>query len=311
MRIVITGGAGFLGSHLCEFLLKKGHIVICIDNFITGTRENVAPFLNNPDFELIEQDVTKYIDIKGNIDWILHFASPASPVDYQKYPIQTLKVGALGTHNALGLARTKGAGFLLASSSEVYGDPACNPQPESYWGNVNPIGPRGVYDESKRFGEALTMAYCRYHKINTRIARIFNTYGERMRMNDGRVVPNFITQALKSQPLTIYGKGTQTRSFCYVSDLVNGIWNLMNTEIYEPVNLGNPQELTVLEFARLILKLTNSKSEITYHPLPVNDPKIRRPDIKLAKEKLGWQPKVSLEEGLKRTIKYFKTKIKI
>ena len=309
MRIVVTGGAGFLGSHLAEFLLKKGHKVICIDNFITGTRENISSILNNPNFKLIEQDVTKYIKIDAQVDWILHFASPASPIDYQLYPIQTLKVGALGTHNALGLAKAKGAKFFLASTSEVYGDPACNPQPEDYWGNVNSIGPRGVYDESKRFAEAITMAYHRYHNVDTRIARIFNTYGERMRLNDGRVVPNFIGQALKCEPLTVYGDGSQTRSFCYVSDLIEGIWRLMDTEFHDPVNLGNPHELTVLEFAKLILKLTGSESKFTYHPLPPNDPKVRRPDIRLAKAKLGWEPKVGLEDGLKRTIEYFKSKI--
>jgi len=309
MRIAVTGGAGFLGSHLCDFLLRKGHKVICIDNFITGTQDNIAPFLNNPDFKLIEQDVSKYIEIEDTIDWILHFASPASPIDYQMYPIQTLKVGALGTHNTLGLAKAKDAKFLLASSSEVYGDPICNPQPEEYWGNVNPIGPRGVYDEAKRFAEAMAMAYHRYHNINTRIARIFNTYGERMRMNDGRVVPNFITQALKGKNITVYGDGSQTRSFCYVADLIEGIWKLMNNEVYEPINIGNPRELTILEFANLVLKFTGSKSKITYKSLPVNDPKVRRPDIKLAKEKLGWKPNISLEEGLKKTIDYFKKKI--
>lgn len=309
MRSAVTGGAGFLGSHLCDFLLRKGHKVICIDNFITGTQDNIAPFLNNPDFKLIEQDVSKYIEIEDTIDWILHFASPASPIDYQMYPIQTLKVGALGTHNTLGLAKAKDAKFLLASSSEVYGDPICNPQPEEYWGNVNPIGPRGVYDEAKRFAEAMAMAYHRYHNINTRIARIFNTYGERMRMNDGRVVPNFITQALKGKNITVYGDGSQTRSFCYVADLIEGIWKLMNNEVYEPINIGNPRELTILEFANLVLKFTGSKSKITYKSLPVNDPKVRRPDIKLAKEKLGWKPNISLEEGLKKTIDYFKKKI--
>ena len=316
MRILITGGAGFLGSHLCEFLLSENHEVICMDNFITGTHDNIAAFSNNLKFKLIECDVTKYIKIDGKLDWILHFASPASPIDYTYYPIQTLKVGALGTHNALGLALAKGAGFLLASSSEVYGDPSCNPQPEEYWGNVNPIGPRGVYDEAKRFAEAITMAYNRYHKVNTRIARIFNTYGPRMRVDDGRVVPSFIIQALKEMALTIYGDGSQTRSFCYVNDLVQGIWKLMNTEIHEPVNLGNPQELTILEFANLILKITqarqpttDNRQSITYHPLPLNDPKVRRPDISLAREKLGWEPKVKLEQGLQHTIQYFKSKI--
>ncbi|MDI6839512.1 MAG: SDR family oxidoreductase [bacterium] len=306
MIIVVTGGAGFLGSHLCEFLLKLGHRVICIDNFITGTRENISHLLTNTDFKLIEQDVSKYIDIDGKLDWVLHFASPASPIDYQRYPIQTLKAGALGTHNTLGLAKSKGAKFLLASTSEVYGDPSCNPQPETYWGSVNPIGPRGVYDEAKRFAEAITMAYHRYHGVNCRIARIFNTYGERMRLNDGRVIPNFISQSLKGDNLTIYGDGTQTRSFCYVADMIDGIWRLMNTEIHEPVNLGNPVEFTVIELAKLFIKITGSKSKIVYLPLPEDDPKVRCPDIRLAKAKLGWLPKVSLEEGLKKAINYFK-----
>lgn len=309
MNIVVTGGAGFIGSHLCEFFLDKGHSVICIDNLITGTKENIKHSINNPNFEFINHDVSKYITLHSNVDWVLHFASPASPIDYQKYPIQTLKVGSLGTHNSLGFAKEKGAGFFLASTSEVYGDPLINPQTEDYWGNVNPIGPRGVYDEAKRFAEALTMAYHRYHNIDTRICRIFNTYGERMRINDGRVVPNLLTQAITGQDLTIYGNGLQTRSFCYISDLIDGIWKLMNAKIYNPVNLGNPKELTVLEFAEIVLKITGSKSKITYHPLPTDDPKVRRPDITIAKEKLGWEPKISLEQGLKRTIKYFKSKI--
>ncbi|MBI4723034.1 MAG: SDR family oxidoreductase [Candidatus Stahlbacteria bacterium] len=310
MKIVITGGAGFIGSHLCESLLSHNHNVICIDNFITGVKENIAPLLDNPGFKLIEQDVSKYIAIEGNIDWVLHFASPASPIDYQKYPIQTLKVGSLGTHNALGLAKAKGSCFLLASTSEVYGDPLCNPQPESYWGNVNPIGPRSVYDEAKRFAEAITFAYHRVHKIDTRIARIFNTYGERMRIDDGRVVPNFIAQALKDEPLTIYGNGKQTRSFCYIRDLIDGIWKLMNTNIKEPVNLGNPNEFTIIEFAELILKLTGTKSKIDYYPLPVDDPKIRQPDITRARQKLNWTPKIQLEQGIIPTIQYFKSKVK-
>ena len=309
MIIIVTGGAGFIGSHLCEFLLSKGHKVTCIDNFITGSRENISGFVAHPNFKLIEHNVSNYIEIDGPVDWVLHFASPASPVDYLRYPIQTLKVGALGTHNALGLTKAKGSKFLLASTSEVYGDPTCNPQPESYWGNVNPIGPRGVYDEAKRFAEAITMAYHRIHKIDTRIARIFNTYGERMRLEDGRVVPNFIPQALKGDYLTVYGDGSQTRSFCYIKDLIAGIWCLMNTAINEPVNLGNPNELSILGFAKLIIGLTGSKSSITYHPLPINDPKVRHPDITLAKEKLGWSPVVSLEDGLKATVEYFKTKI--
>lgn len=309
MNIVVTGGAGFIGSHLCEFFLDKGHKVICIDNLITGTKENIKHSINNPKFEFINHDVSKYITLHSNVDWVLHFASPASPIDYQKYPIQTLKVGSLGTHNSLGFAKEKGAGFFLASTSEVYGDPLINPQTEDYWGNVNPIGPRGVYDEAKRFAEALTMAYHRYHNIDTRICRIFNTYGERMRINDGRVVPNLLTQAITGQDLTIYGNGLQTRSFCYISDLIDGIWRSMSSKIHNPMNLGNPEELTVLEFAEIVLKITGSKSKITYHPLPTDDPKVRRPDITIAKEKLGWEPKISLEQGLKRTIKYFKSKI--
>lgn len=306
MNIVITGGAGFIGSHLCEFFLKNGHKVICIDNFITGSRDNIAKFSSNPKFKLMEQDVPKYIGVIESVNWVLHFASPASPIDYARYPIQTLKVGALGTHNSLGLAKSKGAGFLLASTSEVYGDPECNPQPESYWGNVNPIGPRGVYDEAKRYGEAMVMAYHRVHKLNTRIARIFNTYGERMRIEDGRVVPNFISQALKGKPLTIYGNGKQTRSFCYVSDLVDGLWKLMNSDIHTPINLGNPNELDMNDIAKIVLKLTKSRSSVTYCDLPVDDPKVRCPDISLARNKLNWVPKVSIEQGLKKTIEYFK-----
>ncbi|MDD2889438.1 MAG: SDR family oxidoreductase [bacterium] len=305
MNIIITGGAGFIGSHLSEFFLKGGHRVICIDNFLTGRRENIAEFHSNPNFKLVEQDVSKHLSINETVDWVLHFASPASPVDYNRYPIQTLKVGALGTHNSLGLAKIKKAGFLLASTSEVYGDPECNPQPESYWGNVNPIGPRGVYDEAKRYAEAMVMAYHRVHKLNTRIARIFNTYGERMRIDDGRAVPNFISQALKGEALTVYGNGKQTRSFCYVSDLVNGLWKLMNSQTNEPVNLGNPNELNMTDIAEIILKLTKSKSSITYCDLPIDDPKVRRPDISIAKEKLNWRPEVLLEQGLKNTIEYF------
>jgi dTDP-glucose 4,6-dehydratase len=277
-----------------------------MDNLITGRMENIAHLLDNGNFEFIKHDVTKYIDIKGEIDYVLHFASPASPVDYLDHPIKTLKVGALGTHNSLGVAKEHEAGFLLASTSEVYGDPLVNPQPETYWGNVNPIGPRGVYDEAKRFGEAITLAYYRTHGIDTKIARIFNTYGERMRNHDGRVVPNFIDQALKDEPLTVYGDGSQTRSFCYVSDLIDGIIKLMGSSLNEPVNLGNPLEMSVLDFAKKIREITECRSEIVYEDLPVNDPRVRRPDITKAKKELGWEPKVGLEEGLKRTIEWFR-----
>ncbi|MFH0813290.1 MAG: UDP-glucuronic acid decarboxylase family protein [Pseudomonadota bacterium] len=306
MRILITGGAGFLGSHLCERFVKEGHYVICMDNLITGTMDNIAQFFGEPNFKFIKHDVTEYSYVEKELDYILHFASPASPVDYLKLPIQTLKVGALGTHKALGLAKEKKAKFLLASTSEVYGDPLQNPQREDYWGNVNPVGPRGVYDEAKRFGEALTMAYHRYHQIDTRIARIFNTYGPRMRPNDGRVVSNFINQALNNEPLTAYGDGSQTRSFCFVSDLVEGIVRLIKSNIHEPTNLGNPDEKTILELARKILELTGNSSEIVFKPLPVDDPKVRRPDISKAKHLLNWEPKVGIEEGLKETIAYFK-----
>ncbi|PIS24999.1 MAG: NAD-dependent dehydratase [bacterium (Candidatus Stahlbacteria) CG08_land_8_20_14_0_20_40_26] len=306
MNIIITGGAGFIGSHLCEFLLAKGNRVICIDNLITGSLLNIEPFKDNPKFTFINQDVTRFISIDGDVDWILHFASLASPVDYLKYPIQTLKVGALGTHNTLGLALARKARFLLASTSEVYGDPLVNPQKEDYWGNVNCIGPRGVYDESKRFAEAITMAYHRYHGVDTRIVRIFNTYGERMRVEDGRVVPNFICQALRGEPLTVYGDGEQTRSFCYISDLVEGMWKLMQVEYHEPINLGNPDEITIFEFAELVNEVVGNRCEIVFKPLPVNDPKVRRPDITRARELLGWQPEVSLKNGLQKTIEYFR-----
>ncbi|MFH1878389.1 MAG: UDP-glucuronic acid decarboxylase family protein [Candidatus Omnitrophota bacterium] len=306
MRILLTGGAGFLGSHLCERLLNSGNKVVCMDNLITGTTDNVAHLAGNPDFEFIKHDVSNYIFVKGKIDYVLHLASPASPVDYLDYPIKTLKVGSLGTHNALGVAKQHGAKFLLASTSEVYGDPLVNPQPETYWGNVNPIGPRGVYDEAKRFAEAITLAYHRTHGIDTKIVRIFNTYGERMRHRDGRVVPNFIDQALKGQPLTVYGDGSQTRSFCYVSDLIEGITRLMGSNINEPVNIGNPAELSVLVFANKIRELTGCKSEIVFKDLPINDPKVRRPDITKAKAKLKWEPKVDLETGLRRTIDWFR-----
>lgn len=307
MRILLTGGAGFLGSHLCERLLSEGHKVICMDNLITGRKENISHLIGNDNFEFIKHDVSKYVLVKGKLDYVMHFASPASPVDYLKHPIKTLKVGSLGTHNSLGVAKAHGAKFLLASTSEVYGDPLVNPQPETYWGNVNPIGPRGVYDEAKRFGEALTLAYHRSHGIDTKIVRIFNTYGERMRHQDGRVVPTFIDQAIKGEPLTVYGDGSQTRSFCYVSDLVEGIYRLMMSELNEPVNIGNPLELSVLEFAKKIKEITGLKNEIIFKPLPVNDPKVRRPDITKAKKELGWEPVVTLEEGLERTIAWAKT----
>ena len=305
MKVLITGGAGFLGSHLCDYLLAKGYQVIGLDNLITGKVVNIVHLAGNEHFRFIKQDVTEYLYLKGKIDYILHFASPASPVDYQKYPIQTLKVGSLGTHKALGLAREKQAKFLLASTSEVYGDPQVSPQKEDYWGNVNSLGPRGMYDEAKRFAEALTVAYHRYHKIDTKIARIFNTYGPRMRKDDGRVVPTFVNQALKGQPLTVFGDGSQTRSFCYVLDLVEGIYKLMVSEINEPVNLGSPDETSILDFARLVLEITCSQSKITYKPLPENDPRVRRPDISRARKYLKWQPKVELREGLKKTLAWF------
>jgi len=305
MKALVTGGAGFLGSHLCDLLLEKGHEVVCVDNLITGNEQNIA-HINQDGFSYIRHDVSKPLYLKGKIDLIFHLASPASPIDYMELPIQTLKVGALGTHNMLGLAKEKNARFLLASTSEVYGDPLVNPQSEEYWGNVNPVGPRGVYDESKRFAEAITMAYHRYHGIDTRIVRIFNTYGPRMRMNDGRVVPNFIRQALCSEDITVYGDGSQTRSFCYASDEVEGIFRLMNSDYVLPVNIGNPEEHTILEFARIILELTGSNSKIIFKDLPVDDPKQRRPDITKAKKILKWEPEVSLEQGLKRTIEYFR-----
>src|ERR687888_347730 len=291
-KYLITGGAGFIGSHLCESFLRQGHEVICMDNYSTGAQVNIASFASNPRFRFIDHNVTRFIDIGGPLDYVLHFASPASPVDYFELPIPTLKVGSLGTHNALGLAKAKGAKFLLTSTSEVYGDPLVHPQNEEYWGNVNPIGPRGVYDEAKRFAEALTMAYHRTHGIETRIARIFNTHGPRMRLNDGRVVPNFISQALRGEPLTVYGDGSQTRSFCYVSDLVEGIYRLLSADFHEPVNLGNPDEVTILEFAREILALTGSRSEIEFRPLPQDAPKVRRPATGRARRLLGWEPKV-------------------
>jgi len=332
MRILITGGAGFLGSHLCDLLVGQGHQVVCMDNFITGRPENIAHLMGHDRFSFVKYNVCDYLHIDGPLDAVMHFASPASPQDYLELPIATLKVGALGTHKALGLAKAKGARFLLASTSEVYGDPLVNPQPESYWGNVNPISPRGVYDEAKRFAEAITMAYHRYHGLDTRIARIFNTYGPRQRPNDGRVVSNFIVQALQGKPLTVFGDGSQTRSFCYVDDLVLGIVALLLAEsdksvtertdragflakrsepsvetVHDPVNIGNPRELTVLEIARFVLKLTGSASSIQPQPLPVDDPKVRRPDIRKAEALLGWTPKVGLEDGLSRTIEYFRS----
>ena len=305
-KTVITGGAGFIGSHLCDFFIQKGHYVICIDNLITGAKKNIQHLLKNKNFRFMLHDVSEPFSINGKVDNILHFASLASPVDYLTFPIKTLKVGSLGTHNALGLARRKKAKFLLASTSEIYGDPIVNPQPESYWGNVNPIGPRGCYDESKRFAEAIVMAYYRTHKVNTRIARIFNTFGPRMRHNDGRVVPNFIFQAIHKKPLTVYGNGKQTRSFCYVDDLVEGIWKLLLSNEHMPVNLGNPDEMSMNDFAKWIKKLTGSRSRIIYRALPEDDPKVRRPDIRKAKQVLGWKPKVPVEEGLRKTIDWFR-----
>lgn len=309
MRVLITGGAGFLGSHLCDRFLAEGHSVIAMDNLITGNTDNITHLADNPNFKFIRHDVTEYIYIAGELDAILHFASPASPIDYLELPIQTMKVGALGTHKALGLAKAKGARFLLASTSEAYGDPLVHPQTEDYWGNVNPIGPRGVYDEAKRFAEALTMAYHRYHGVDTRIVRIFNTYGPRMRLRDGRVVPNFITQALIGKPLTVYGDGSQTRSFCYVSDLVEGIYRLLHTHEHEPTNIGNPTEMTILQFAQAVVNITGSTSEIALvqpeDERIKDDPQVRRPDISKARRILGWEPKLSLEEGLQKTIPDF------
>ena len=306
MRILITGGAGFIGSHLCEQFIRDGHRVLCVDNFITGVEANIAALLNHPSFLLIRHDISRPLEVVEPIDFVLHFASPASPPDYLKYPIQTMKVGSLGTLNALGIAKAKRSKFLLASTSEVYGDPQVNPQPESYWGHVNPVGPRGVYDEAKRFAEALTRAYHREHQVDTRIVRIFNTYGPRMRREDGRAIPNFITQALQAKPITLFGDGTQTRSFCYISDLVAGLLKLMGSSLHEPVNLGNPQERSLLELAKTILKLTGSASSLVTRPLPVDDPKVRCPDVRLASRELGWAAKVSLEEGLPKTIEWFR-----
>ena len=310
MRALITGGAGFIGSHLCEFLLEQGCTIVCADSFITGSPENIRPLTNHPRFSLIQQDVTGYLDVAGELDWVLHLASPASPRDYLELPIQTLKVGALGTHNALGLAKARGARFLLASTSEVYGDPLVHPQPETYWGNVNPVGPRGVYDEAKRFAEAMTMAYHRAHGVDTRIVRIFNTFGPRMRLNDGRAIPAFMTQALTGAPVTVFGDGSQTRSFQYVTDLLHGIWRLMGASVHDPVNIGNPHEMTLLELAKRILRLSGSRSEIVFQPLPEDDPKIRQPDISRARALLGWEPRVDLDEGLRQTLDWFRLKLR-
>ena len=309
MRILVTGGAGFLGSHLCDRLLAEGHDVIAMDNLITGSTDNIAHLAGARRFQFIHHDVTNYIYLKGDLDAILHFASPASPIDYLELPIQTLKVGSLGTHNALGLALAKGARFLLASTSEVYGDPMVHPQQESYWGNVNPIGPRGVYDEAKRFAEAMTMAYHRSHGVDTRIVRIFNTYGPRMRLSDGRVVPNFVGQALRHEALTVYGEGKQTRSFCYVSDLVDGIYRLLLSDENEPVNIGNPAELTIYDFAAVINELTGNPAGIRFEPLPVDDPKQRQPDIGKARRILGWEPQVDLRTGMTQTVAWFQRQL--
>ena len=309
MRIVITGGAGFLGSHLSDRCLAEGHEVVAVDNLITGNADNIAHLQGNAAFSFSNQNISEGVFVDGPVDFILHFASPASPVDYLELPIQTLKVGALGTHNSLGLARAKGAGLLLASTSEVYGDPLVHPQKEDYWGNVNPIGYRGCYDEAKRFAEALVMAYHRMHSIDTKIVRIFNTYGPRMRLRDGRIVPNFVRQALTGDPLTVYGDGSQTRSFCYATDLVDGIYKLAMSNEHLPTNVGNPTEFTVLEFAKLVIELTGSSSEIVYQPLPQDDPKQRKPDISKAREVLGWEPRIELQEGLSRTLDYFRTRL--
>lgn len=317
MNILITGGAGFLGSHLCDHFIERGDRVLCFDNLVTGRKKNVEHLLDHDRFDIIEHDVTEYIDLDpvegieepADLDWVYHFASPASPDDYMKYPIKTLKVGALGTHRTLGVAKRYDACFILASTSEVYGDPLEHPQDEDYWGNVNPLGYRGVYDEAKRFAEALTMAYHRNHDLDTRIVRIFNTYGPRMRTDDGRVVPNFIKQALHGKPLTVYGDGKQTRSFCYVDDLIEGILKLSETDTHGPVNIGNPEEMTILEFAETVLEVTESHSDLTHKPLPKDDPKVRQPDISRARERLGWEPEYNLEEGLKKTLPYFQKEL--
>lgn len=306
---VITGGAGFLGSHLTDRLLKEGHRVVGLDNFITGNPDNIGHLAGNESYRLIRQDVSNFIFLPDDVDFVFHFASPASPIDYLEHPIPTLKVGALGTHNALGLAKAKGAKFLIASTSECYGDPLIHPQTEDYWGNVNPIGPRGVYDEAKRFAEAMTMAYHRYHHMDTKIVRIFNTYGPRMRLRDGRVVPAFIGQALTGEPLTVFGDGSQTRSFCYVSDLIEGIYRLAMSDFHEPVNIGNPREMTIRQFGENILRLTGSSSKFEFQPLPVDDPKVRQPDITRAKQVLKWEPKVDFEVGIQHTIEFFRSRI--
>jgi dTDP-glucose 4,6-dehydratase len=306
VRVLVTGGAGFLGSHLCDFLLGHGCEVVCMDSLLTGSLDNIA-HIQDPRFIFVKYDVTNFISIKGELDYVLHFASPASPIDYLELPIQTLKVGSLGTYRALGLAKARGAKFLLASTSEVYGDPLVHPQREDYWGNVNPVGPRGVYDEATRFAEAMTMAYHRFHHLDTRIVRIFNTYGSRMRLTDGRAIPTFIRQALRGEALTIYGDGSQTRSFTYVSDLIDGIWRLMQAPVNDPVNLGNPREMTLLELAKHVRRATGSKSEIVFRPLPTDDPKVRQPDIGKAKRLLAWEPAVELEEGLARTVEWCRT----
>ena len=309
MRTLITGGAGFVGSHLCERFLADGHEVVCVDNFITGATPNIDHLRGHSRFSLVDHDISHPLEVDGSLDAILHFASPASPVDYLRHPIPTLKVGALGTHNTLGIAKAKNARYLLASTSEVYGDPEVHPQREDYWGNVNPIGVRGCYDEAKRFAEAITMAYHRYHGVDTHIVRIFNTYGERMRLDDGRVVPNLMGQALRGEPLTVYGDGSQTRSFCYVADLVEGIVRLLAADCHDPVNLGNPNEVSILDFAKEILELSGSKSRIEFKPLPQDDPKVRRPDITRARTLLGWEPQVERRDGMRRTLEYFRKKV--
>ena len=311
IRSLVTGGAGFLGSHLCDKLLAEGHDVVCLDNLSTGDVANIAHLKVNPHFNFVKYDVTNYLFVDGSIDFIFHFASPASPIDYLKLPIQTLKVGSLGTHKALGLAKEKGARFFLASTSEVYGDPLLHPQKESYWGNVNPVGPRGVYDEAKRFAEAMTIAYHRYHKIETRIVRIFNTYGERMRIHDGRAIPAFMAQSLRNEPVSVFGDGSQTRSVCYVSDLIDGIYKLMMSDYDMPMNLGNPEEVTILELAKEIIRLVGSNSKIVFQDLPQDDPKVRQPDITKAQTILGWKPMVSRHDGLQKTVSYFKSKLSV